>query len=71
MIVFSVREVSNLSVPVAQLDRVSVSEAEGLEFESQRARIFLLSTYKAGCFPGGYNLSPYRDFREGEGLTLA
>ena len=45
MIVFSAREALNLSVPVAQLDRVSVSEAEGLEFESQRARIFLLSIY--------------------------
>ncbi len=29
-----------LLVPVAQLDRASVSEAEGLEFESQRARFF-------------------------------
>gem|GEM_PF-4971187 len=29
-------------VPVAQLDRASVSEAEGLGFESQRARIFYI-----------------------------
>ena len=29
-----------IHVPVAQLDRASVSEAEGLGFESQRARIF-------------------------------
>ncbi len=29
-------------MPVAQLDRASVSEAEGLEFESRRARIFFL-----------------------------
>lgn len=28
-------------MPVAQLDRASASEAEGLEFESQRARILI------------------------------
>jgi hypothetical protein len=31
-----------LCVSVAQLDRASVSEAEGLGFESQRAQIFIL-----------------------------
>ncbi len=33
-------------VPVAQLDRASVSEAEGLGFESQRARIFTIEINK-------------------------
>ncbi len=35
-----------LFVPVAQLDRASVSEAEGLEFESQRARFFDIAKSK-------------------------
>ena len=38
------------SVPVAQLDRASVSEAEGPEFESRRARFSAFPLIESVCY---------------------